>query len=143
MFFRAANARAKVDNMPATSALLNSPGAFAKIKSAQRELPGTHSRLLAENYPPLKSHANFRELHAKLEGTESRIVVARNRYIKDVQEFNVAGRSSPSHLTAMAFGYKTKPNFTMENENEISDAPKVDFARAFAKSQAKILGATK
>jgi len=67
-------------------------------------------------------------LQAQLEGTENRITVARNRYIKAVQEYNVVVRSFPSNLTAMIFGYKVKPSFTVENEREISTAPKVDFS---------------
>lgn len=126
------NARAKVGGIQATAELVNNPEAFAKFQAAQGELSGALSRLLvvAENYPQLKSDANFRDLQAQLEGTENRIAVARNRYIKAVQEYNVTVRSFPSNLTAMAFGYKTKPNFTVENEKEISKAPKVDFGTA-------------
>ena len=129
------NARAKVGSIQATPELVNSPEAFAKFQSAQGELSGALSRLLvvSENYPQLKSDANFRDLQAQLEGTENRIAVARNRYIKAVQEYNVTVRSFPSNLTAMAFGYKTKPNFTVENEKEVSRPPKVDFAPAPAK----------
>jgi LemA protein len=82
---------------------------------------------VTENYPQLKSDALFHDLMAQLEGTENRITVARNRYIKAVQDYNVTVRSFPSNLTAMAFGYKEKPNFTVDNEKEISTAPKVDF----------------
>lgn len=123
------NARARVGSIQATPELLNDPDAFAKFQSAQRELSGALSRLLvvSENYPQLKSDANFRDLQAQLEGTENRIAVARNRYIKAVQEYNVTVRSFPSNLTAMVFGYKTKPNFSVDNEQEISRAPKVDF----------------
>jgi LemA protein len=126
------NARAKVGGIQATPELVNNPEAFAKFQAAQGELSGALSRLLvvSENYPQLKSDANFRDLQAQLEGTENRIAVARNRYIKAVQEYNVTVRSFPSNLTAMAFGYKTKPNFTVENEKEISSAPKVDFGAA-------------
>ena len=126
------NARAKVGSIQATPELVNNPEAFAKFQSAQGELSGALSRLLvvSENYPQLKSDANFRDLQAQLEGTENRIAVARNRYIKAVQEYNVTVRSFPSNLTAMAFGYKTKPNFTVENEKAISSAPKVDFGTA-------------
>jgi LemA protein len=53
--------------------------------------------------------------------------VARNRYIKAVQDYNVVVRSFPTNLTAMTMGYKVKPTFTVENEKEISVAPKVDF----------------
>ena len=123
------NARAKVGGIQATPELINSPEAFAKFQAAQGELSGALSRLLvvSENYPQLKSDANFRDLQAQLEGTENRITVARNRYIKAVQEYNVTVRSFPSNLTAMAFGYKPKANFSVENEKEISTAPKVDF----------------
>ncbi|MDD5762935.1 MAG: LemA family protein [bacterium] len=126
------NARAKVGGIQATPELINSPEAFAKFQSAQGELSGALSRLLvvSENYPQLKSDANFRDLQAQLEGTENRITVARNRYIKAVQEYNVTVRSFPSNLTAMVFGYKIKPNFTVENEKEVSKPPTVDFAPA-------------
>ena len=129
------NARARVGSIQATPELINSPETFAKFQAAQGELSGALSRLLvvSENYPQLKSDANFRDLQAQLEGTENRIAVALNRYIKAVQEYNVTVRSFPSNLTAMAFGYKTKPNFTVENEKEISKAPKVDFGPGPAK----------
>ena len=82
---------------------------------------------MTENYPQLKSDALFRDLMSQLEGTENRITVARNRYIKAVQDYNVGIRTFPNNLTAMVFGYKEKPNFSVENEKEISTAPKVDF----------------
>lgn len=131
------NARAKVGSIQATPEVLNNPETFAKFQAAQGELSGALSRLLvvSENYPQLKSDANFRDLQAQLEGTENRIAVARNRYIKAVQDYNVTVRSFPSNLTAMAFGFKTKPNFTVENEKEISSAPKVDFGTATPKPQ--------
>ncbi len=126
------NARAKVGSIQATPELLNDPQAFSKFQAAQGELSGALSRLLvvSENYPQLKSDANFRDLQAQLEGTENRITVARNRYIKAVQEYNVTVRSFPSNLTAMVMGYKEKPNFSVENEAEISKPPKVDFGPA-------------
>jgi LemA protein len=123
------NARSRVGSVQATPELINDPEAFAKFQSAQGELSSALSRLLVvtENYPQLKSDANFRELQAQLEGTENRITVARNRYIKAVQDYNVVVRSFPTNLTAMVMGYKVKPTFTVENEKEISVAPKVDF----------------
>ena len=130
------NARAKVGGIQATPELINNPEAFAKFQAAQGELSGALSRLLvvSENYPQLKSDANFRDLQAQLEGTENRIAVARNRYIKSVQEYNVTVRSFPSNLTAMAFGFKEKPNFSVENEKEIAKPPKVEFAPTPAKT---------
>jgi LemA protein len=128
---RVTEARSRVGSIQATPDLVENPEAFAKFQAAQGELSGALSRLLAvvENYPQLKSDANFRDLQAQLEGTENRIAVARNRYIKAVQEYNVTVRSFPSNLTAMAFGFKTKPNFAVEDERAISKAPKVDFGQ--------------
>jgi len=123
------NARARVGSIQATPELVDNPEAFAKFQQAQGELTSALSRLLvvAENYPQLKSDQNFRELQAQLEGTENRIAVARNRYIKAVQEYNLVVRRFPTNLTAMVFGYKAKPQFTVENEREISKPPKVEF----------------
>jgi len=123
------NARAKVGTIQATPELVNDAAAFQKFTAAQGELTGALSRLMAvaEAYPQLKSDANFRDLQAQLEGTENRIAVARNRYIRAVQDYNVTVRSFPTNLTAMIFGMKEKPQFTVENEKAISTPPKVDF----------------
>lgn len=123
------NARSKVGGIQATPELINDEQAFSRFQHAQGELSNALSRLLVvvENYPELKSDANFRDLQAQLEGTENRITVARNRYIKAVQEYNITVRSFPSNLTAMLFGFQIKPGFTVENEQEISSAPAVDF----------------
>ncbi|MGO3930364.1 LemA family protein [Rhodopseudomonas pseudopalustris] len=129
------NARAKVGSVQASPEVLNDPAAFQKFQAAQGELSSALSRLLVvtENYPQLKSDALFKDLMAQLEGTENRITVARNRYIKSVQAYNVTVRSIPSNFTALLFGYKEKPNFAVDNEKEISTAPKVDFTPAPAK----------
>lgn len=134
------NARARVGSIQATPEVLDNPETFAKFQAAQGELSGALSRLLvvSENYPQLKSDANFRDLQAQLEGTENRIAVARNRYIKAVQDYNVTVRSFPSNLTAMAFGFKTKPNFTVDNEKEITSAPKVEFGTTTPKPQGAV-----
>ena len=128
---RVTEARARVGSIQATPELVDNPEAFQRFQQAQGELTSALSRLLvvAENYPQLKSDANFRDMQAQLEGTENRIAVARNRYIKGVEQYNVTVRQFPANLTAMAFGYKPKPNFTVENEREISKPPKVDFGQ--------------
>ena len=122
-------ARSRVGGIQATPELINDPGAFQKFQAAQSEMSSALGRLLlvAENYPQLKSDQNFRDLQAQLEGTENRITVARNRYIKAVQDYNVTVRSFPTNLTAMVFGFAVKPNFTVDNEKAISTAPAVDF----------------
>ncbi len=123
------NARANATAIKATPELINDPVAFQKFIQAQSQLQGALSRLLAvaEAYPNLKSDALFRDLTAQLEGTENRIAVARNRYIKSVQEFNTTVRQFPTNLTAMVFKMDAKPNFTVENEAAVSAPPKVDF----------------
>ena len=124
-----ANARSKVGSMQITPELLNDPEAFARFQAAQGQMTSALSRLMAvaENYPNLKADQGFRDLQAQLEGTENRITVARNRYIASIKDYNVSVRSFPNNLTAMMFGYKTKPSFTVENEKAISKAPTVEF----------------
>jgi LemA protein len=125
------NARASVGQIKITPELLNDPKAFENFQKVQADLSSALSRLLvvAENYPQLKATQQFSELAAQLEGTENRITVARGRYIKAVQTYNVLARQFPSNLTAMMFGYTPKANFTVENEKAISVAPKVDFSK--------------
>jgi LemA protein len=122
-------ARAKVGSLQATPELVNDEQAFQKFIAAQGQMTSAISRLLAvaENYPQLKADGLFRDLQAQLEGTENRIAVARNRYIAAVKEYNITVRSFPSNLTAMMFGFQTKPSFTVENEQAIAVPPKVDF----------------
>jgi len=132
-------ARSRVGSIQATPELLNDPAAFRNFQQAQAGMTSALSRLLvvAENYPQLKSDANFRDLQAQLEGTENRITVARNRFIKAVQEYNVLIRQFPVNLTAMMFGYQVKPNFAVEDEKAISKPPTVDFSKQPAAPAAK------
>ncbi|RTL41075.1 MAG: LemA family protein [Burkholderiales bacterium] len=132
-------ARAKATSIQATPELINNPEAFEKFQAAQGQLSGALSRLLAvsENYPSLKSNQGFQDLRAQLDGTENRIAVARGRYVKAVQDYNVAVRSFPSNLTAMAFGYRTKANFSVANEQALATPPKVDFGTPSAAGASK------
>jgi len=122
-------ARAKATSIKVDA---NDAESLKKFQQAQGELSGALGRLLAvsERYPDLKSDQNFRDLQAQLEGTENRITVARKRYIDSVQNYNVTVRQFPVNLTAMMFGYKVKPNFSVENEAQISKPPTVDFGNA-------------
>ncbi len=124
-------ARSRATAIQATPALVNDPEAFAKFQAAQGELSGALSRLLVvtENYPNLKATQAFQDLRVQLEGTENRITVARNKFIAAVQQYNTKVRSVPSNFTAMIFGYKTKPSFTVANEAQISVPPSVSFEK--------------
>src|SRR5688572_18931144 len=109
----------------------NDPASLQQFQQAQGELQSAISRLLlvTENYPQLKADQNFQQLQAQLEGTENRIAVERQRYIPAVQDYNTFSRAFPQNLTAKMFGYDTKHNYTGENEQQIREAPKVDFGK--------------
>ena len=128
-------ARSKATSIQATPELINDPAAFDKFQKAQGELSGALSRLLVvtENYPNLKANQGFQDLRVQLEGTENRITVARNRFIKAVAEYNVLARSFPTNLTGKMFGYAPKPSFTVQNEAEISTPPAVNFDKPASK----------
>jgi LemA protein len=131
---RVTEARARVGQMQVTPETLNDPAALQRFQQAQGDLSSALSRLLVvvEKYPDLKSDQNFRDLQAQLEGTENRIAVARNRYIKSVQEYNTLIRTFPNNLTAMLFSYQVKPNFAVENEKAIATPPVVNFDKPAA-----------
>ena len=122
-------ARSRATSIQATPELINNPEAFKQFQAVQGQLTSALSRLMvvSENYPNLKANQGFQDLRVQLEGTENRITVARNKYIKAVQEYNVLTRSFPTNLTAMMFSYAVKPSFAVENEAEIAKPPAVSF----------------
>ncbi len=126
MLTRVTEARSRVGQIQVNP---TDPNSLKQFEQAQQEMGSALSRLMVvvENYPQLKSDANFRDLQAQLEGTENRIAVARKRYIESIQQYNVLVRQFPVNLTAMVFGYDAKPQFSVENERAISAAPKVEF----------------
>ncbi len=131
VFIKVAEARAQVGKITISAEDLNDEAKLKQFQAAQGELSSALSRLMAvsEAYPQLKADALFQNLQAQLEGTENRVTVARNRSIQVVQDYNTYIRSFPTNLTAKIFGYKTKANFTVENEKQISTAPTVDFSK--------------
>ena len=132
-------ARSRATSIQATPELVNNPEAFAKFQAAQGELSGALSRLMvvSEQYPNLRANQAFQDLRVQLEGTENRVTVARNRYIKTVQEYNVKVRSVPTNFTAMVFGYGVKPSLTVANEAAITAPPAVSFEKPAAAAASK------
>jgi LemA protein len=129
VFTEVANARAKVGSINVDA---GDAASLQQFQAAQGELQSAIGRLLvvSENYPQLKADQNFLQLQAQLEGTENRISVERQRYIAAVQDYNTYIRRFPVNLTAKMFGYKVKPNFGVEDEQAIQQAPTVDFGPA-------------
>jgi len=129
VFVEVTNARAKVGSLQVNADTINDPQKLQQFQAAQGELGSALSRLMvvSENYPQLKADGLFQNLQAQLEGTENRITVARNRYVQAVQQYNAMIRTFPNNMTAKMFGYKVKPNFSVDNEKAISTAPRVDF----------------
>ena len=129
VFTEVTEARAKVGSIQVDADTVNDAQKLAQFQAAQGQLGSALSRLMvvSENYPQLKADGLFQNLQAQLEGTENRVTVARNRYVQSVQEYNSMIRTFPNNLTAKMFGYTVKPNFSVQNEQAISTAPKVDF----------------
>ena len=123
------DARAKVGSVQINADQLSDPALFSKFQQAQSELSSVLSRLIAvsENYPDLKANTLYQDLMSQLEGTENRITVARGRYIQTVQIFNSYIRKLPTKWVADIIGQQPKQQFTVENEQQISNAPSVNF----------------
>ncbi|MFC7301995.1 LemA family protein [Cognatiluteimonas weifangensis] len=134
VFTEVAQARAQVGSITVDA---GDPASLERFQQAQGALQGAIGRLLlvSENYPQLKADQTFLQLQAQLEGTENRIAVERQRYIQAVQDYNTYIRRFPVNLTAMLFGYKPKPNFSVENEQRIQRPPTVDFGAPAAQPQ--------
>lgn len=126
------NARAKATAIQVTPETLNDPAAFQKFSQAQDQLGSALSKLLVtvERYPEVKSTQLYKDLLSQLEGTENRITVARKRYVEAVKSYNLSVRKFPGNLFAGSMGYKVKPNFSVNNEAEISKPPAVNFNTA-------------
>ena len=131
VFTQVTDARAKVGSIQINADQLSDPALFSKFQQAQSELSSALSRLIAvsENYPELKANTLYQDLMSQLEGTENRITVARGRYIETVQSFNTYIRQLPTKWIANVIGVQPKQQFTVENEQQISNPPTVNFGQ--------------
>lgn len=120
-------ARAKATQVKVDASQLTDPEKLKQFQDAQNQLSGALGRLLAvtENYPDLKSNANFLALQSQLEGTENRIVVSRRDYIDAVREYNVATRTFPTLIWAKVTGAKPMAGFAANDDAQ--KAPTVKF----------------
>ncbi|OGX81718.1 LemA family protein [Hymenobacter glacialis] len=119
-------ARAKATSVQLSADQLT-PENIKRFQEAQSQLSSGLGRLLAvsENYPELKTNANFQELQAQIEGTENRIAVARDNFNGSVQEYNTFTKRFPNNLFAGMFGFQPKGYF--EADAGAGKAPTVQF----------------
>ena len=122
-------ARAKATSIQLPADILNNPEALKKFEDAQTGLSGALGRLLAvqENYPELKSNANFLKLQDQLEGTENRVSVSRRDYVLAVQQFNTELKTIPGRWWKSLLYPTAKEMATFTAPEAEQSAPKVKF----------------
>jgi LemA protein len=122
-------ARAKATQIKVDASDLTDPAKVKAFADAQNQLTGVLGRLLAvtENYPDLKSNANFLALQSQLEGTENRIAVARRDYIEAVREYNTALRTFPTVIWAKTAFSGNKPMAEFAASDTAQTPPQVKF----------------
>ena len=122
-------ARAKATQVKVDASQLTDPDKLKQFQDAQNQLSGALGRLLAitENYPDLKSNANFLALQSQLEGTENRIAVARRDYIETVRAYNTSLRTFPTVLWAKTVFAGSKPMAEFTATEGAQSPPQVKF----------------
>jgi LemA protein len=123
---RVTAARASVASpLPANA----TPEQMEAFVAKQGELTSAMSRLLVvvENYPQLKADTNFLRLQEEIVKIENQLVASRNRYTREVRDYNTVVRSFPTNLTANLFGNSLKPQLEVEDEKAIRASPQVKF----------------
>ena len=131
-------ARASATQVKVDASTITDPAAFQKYAAAQDQLSGVLGRLLAitENYPDLKSNANFLALQSQLEGTENRIAISRRDYNEAVRDYNTSLRTFPTILWAKTFYSGSKPMELFAASAAAQDAPTVSFDQPAATAPA-------
>jgi LemA protein len=122
-------ARAQATSIKVDASTITDPAAFKKFQEAQGQVSGALGRLLAvsENYPDLKSNANYLALQSQLEGTENRIAVARRDYIETVRVYNTELSTFPGRIWAMLLYSSSKPMETFTVDDAVKSVPQVKF----------------
>jgi LemA protein len=122
-------ARAQATKVTIDASQLTDPDKLKAFQDAQNQLSNALGRLLAvtENYPDLKSNANFLALQSQLEGTENRIAVARRDYIDAVRAYNTSLRTFPTVLWARFFFADAQPMVEFTATEGSEKPPQVKF----------------
>ena len=125
-------ARAGATQVPSDASIVNDPAAFQRYQQAQNNLSTAilPLRVLQENYPDLKSNANFMALQSQLEGTENRIAIARRDYNQAAQDYNTTLRTFPTVLWAKTMYSGQKPAVLFSAAASAQSAPTVNFEPA-------------
>ena len=122
-------ARASATQVQVDASTITDPQKFAEYQAAQDNLTGVLGRLMViqEQYPDLKSNANFLALQSQLEGTENRISVARTDYNGAVQAYNTSLRTFPTVIWAKTLHGGSKPALPFNASPTAQTAPSVNF----------------
>jgi LemA protein len=122
-------ARAQATSLQVNASTITDPEAFKKFQDAQAQVSGALGRLLAvsENYPNLRSNANFLALQSQLEGTENRIAVARRDYIEAVRVYNTELKTFPGRIWAILLYPNAKPMQEFTVDDSVKRVPQVKF----------------
>ncbi|MDR3512940.1 MAG: LemA family protein [Caulobacteraceae bacterium] len=123
-------ARAQATHVSVDASTITDPAKFQAYQQAQDKLSGVLGHLLSitENYPDLKSNANFLALQSQLEGSENRIAIARRDYNDAVRDYNTELRTFPGVFWAGTLYKAEKPMLAFEASSQAQTAPKVSFA---------------
>jgi LemA protein len=122
-------ARAQATHVTVDASTLTDPAKFQAYQQAQNQLSGVLGHLLSitENYPDLKSNANFLALQSQLEGTENRIAISRRDFNEAVRVYNTDLHTFPGVIWASTLYKSEKPMQMFEATADAQAAPKVSF----------------
>jgi LemA protein len=122
-------ARARVGQLKLSADDLTDPAKMAAFQKAQSELTGSLSRLMViqEQYPDLKANTAFRDLMVQLEGTENRILRAREEYNAAARAYNTELLQIGGQVVNKVTGKPFKERVYFAAGAEVQVAPKVSF----------------
>ncbi|HEX5053514.1 MAG TPA: LemA family protein [Planctomycetota bacterium] len=107
-------------------AMANHGSAASQAKDENALLLGMKSLFaVVENYPQLKSDANFRALQEELAVTEDRIAAARRFFNGNVRDLRNLREAFPTSMVGGAMGIEEPTFFELEDANE-RVVPRVD-----------------